>query len=80
MRIEVGRGLEGVMTDLMSMRVIDENFTPAFQENKYAEGLAEGIERISPLLRGEVVALPEKKGLNSEEIQGVLIFVALLGW
>lgn len=76
----MGRGLEGVMTDLMSMRVIDENFSPAFRENKYAEGLAGGIERISPLLRGEVMAFPEKKEFNPEEIQGILIFVAMLGW
>jgi|GEM_PF-2574232 len=40
MRIEVGRGLEGVMTDLMSQRIINENFTPDFQQDKYYEGLA----------------------------------------
>ena len=61
MRIEVGRGLEWVMTDLMSQRIIDENFTPHFKEWNYGAGLTEWIERISPLLRGEVVELPEKE-------------------
>lgn len=41
MRIEVGRGLEGVMTDLMSQRIIDENFTPHFQAEEYGIGLQE---------------------------------------
>jgi uncharacterized protein len=59
MRIEVGRGLEGVMTDLTSKRIIDENFTPNFKTGNYAAGLNEGIERMAPLLRGEVVNLPE---------------------
>lgn len=80
MRIEVGRGLEGVMTDLMSQRIIDENFTPNFKEENYGKGLIEGIERISPILRGEVVKLPEKKGNKSEDIQGIIMFVALFGW
>gem|GEM_PF-3373621 len=39
------------MTDLMSKRIIDENFTPHFKVGNYATGLGEGIERMSPLLR-----------------------------
>jgi uncharacterized protein len=41
MRIEVGRGLEGVMTDLMSKRIIDENFTPNFKAEQYGAGILE---------------------------------------
>lgn len=43
----------------MSKRIIDENFTPNFKAGKYGVGLAEGIERMTPLLKGEVVDLPE---------------------
>lgn len=74
MRIEVGRGLEGVMTDLMSKRIIDENFTPNFKAEQYGAGLLEGIERMSPLLRGEVVELPEKP------IHPLDVLVPLLFW
>ena len=49
------------MTDLMSQRVIDENLKPNFQNGNYTTGLTEGINRISPILRGEVVDLPEKE-------------------
>jgi uncharacterized protein len=47
------------MTDLMSKRIIDENFTPHFKAGNYFTGLSEGIERMTPLLKGEVVDLPE---------------------
>lgn len=62
------------MTDLMSQRVIDENFKPNFQAGNYGIGLIEGIERISPLLRGEVVELPEP----APDTIGIL--VTLLFW
>lgn len=80
MRIEVWRGLEWVMTDLMSQRVIDENFTPNFQTENYGKGLQEGIERMSPLLRGEVVELPNQKNLSSDDMQWLLIFIIIFGW
>jgi uncharacterized protein len=83
MRIEVGRGLEGVITDLTSQRIIDENLTPNFRNEKYAEGFMVALERMSPLLRGEILELPKKKMFdidNPEDIQALLIFAALLGW
>jgi uncharacterized protein len=80
MRIEVGRGLEWVMTDLMSQRIIDENFTPNFKAEKYWAGLREGIERMTPLLRGEVVELPEKTGLSDDALEGIIIFIVVFGW
>lgn len=48
------------MTDLTSQRIIDENFAPNFKAEKYGAGLLEGINRMIPLLRGEIVELPEK--------------------
>jgi uncharacterized protein len=73
MRIEVGRGLEGVMTDLMSKRIIDENFTPNFKAGNYGTGLLEWIKRMTPLLKGEVVELPEKP-INPMEALVPLLF------
>ncbi|MEY3713476.1 MAG: hypothetical protein RL321_1096, partial [Pseudomonadota bacterium] len=34
-RIEVGRGLEGALTDLISNRIIDETIVPAFRAGDY---------------------------------------------
>lgn len=38
-RIEVGYGLEGVLTDALSSRVIRQIMIPEFKEGKYAEGI-----------------------------------------
>ena len=35
LRIEVGRGLEGALTDLVSNRIIDETITPRFREGDF---------------------------------------------
>jgi uncharacterized protein len=43
-RIEVGRGLEGTLTDSISGRIIRDVITPSFRAGKYGEGLAQGIE------------------------------------
>ena len=43
MRIEVGYGLEGAITDALSKRVVDEIYKPAFRDGRYAEGLLQGF-------------------------------------
>lgn len=42
-RIEVGRGLEGVVTDAMSRRIIREVLTPSFRSGDYSGGIANGV-------------------------------------
>lgn len=42
MRIEVGRGLEGTLTDLTSKRIIEE-VKPYFKKNQYDNGVALGL-------------------------------------
>ncbi|MEM8120317.1 TPM domain-containing protein, partial [Morganella morganii] len=39
MRIEVGYGLEGTITDIDAGRIIREYMTPAFRQQDYAGGL-----------------------------------------
>ncbi|AKN30194.1 beta-propeller domain-containing protein, methanol dehydrogenase [Clostridium carboxidivorans P7] len=38
-RVEVGRGLEGVITDIYSSRVMNSEAVPLFKEGRYGEGL-----------------------------------------
>ena len=58
MRIEVGYGLEGYITDAFSKRVIDEIYQPAFREQRFAEGLMSGFDVMAKAAAGEA-ALPE---------------------
>lgn len=52
-RIEVGRGLEGVLTDLLSGRIIDGVITPLFKAGRFDEGFAQGVKAIVDATRGE---------------------------
>ncbi len=73
-RIEVGRGLEWVITDLVSQRIIDENMTPKFTINAYAEWISEALDRMTPLLRGEIKELPNRAP------DSLWIIVSLVFW
>ena len=57
LRIEVGYGLEGALTDVTSKRIIDEDITPKFKEGDFAGGISAGIGRLIGLVNGE--KLPE---------------------
>lgn len=46
LRIEVGRGLEGDLTDVRANRIIRNVITPKFKEGKYYEGISEGVNSI----------------------------------
>ncbi len=51
-RIEVGYGLEGVVTDLLSHRIIEEHITPAFRQGDYAAGVQQGVDALAVLVEG----------------------------
>ncbi len=53
-RIEVGYGLEPVLPDALTGRILDEQFVPAFKQGRYAQGLTQTVNRIAEILeRGE---------------------------
>lgn len=59
MRIEAGRGLEGVLTDAMSNRIISETITPAFREGNFYGGIDGGLDQMIKLIDGEPLPPPE---------------------
>jgi uncharacterized protein len=64
MRIEVGYGLEGVMTDLMASRIIQNVMTPKFREEDYDGGITEGTLAVISILEGSI---PEDLYLTGNE-------------
>lgn len=57
-RIEVGRGLEGVIPDAVANRIVEDVMIPLFRQGDFYAGLSAGIDRIVGLIRGE--PLPER--------------------
>lgn len=53
MRIEVGRGLEGRLTDLMSGRIIDLVMKPRFKRGDFDGGFIAGVSALIDASRGE---------------------------
>ena len=64
-RIEVGRGLEGALTDATSNRIIDETMLPLFKQGQYAAGLDAGVTRIVQVADGEALPPPDKSWKGS---------------
>lgn len=46
MRIEVGQGLEGVLTDALTSRIIRNEIAPHFREQNYDAGVKAGVDAI----------------------------------
>jgi uncharacterized protein len=59
-RIEVGYGLEGILTDALSSRIIREQITPRFQANDYAGGIAAGADAIIAQLQAPPEAAEQR--------------------
>jgi len=56
MRIEVGRGLEGRLTDLMAGRIIDLVVKPSFRRGDFDYGFLAGVAALIDATRGEFTA------------------------
>lgn len=80
--IATGYGMEGVITDAMSRRIIEQQILPAFREGKYYEGIDQGTNTIIALASG--LYKGEKKSKSGGAFGailffGLLIFMLLLG-
>jgi len=59
MRIEVGYGLEGTLTDAASSRIIRDLMTPRFREGNYDVGIEAGVTGVIQILEGKQPRDPE---------------------
>jgi uncharacterized protein len=83
-RIEVGYGLEGVLTDAMSNRIISETIAPAFREGNFYEGIDGGLDQMMKLIQGEPLPPPEHAWQTGQRHGGgsilpELLFAVLIG-
>jgi len=67
LRIEVGYGLEGTLTDVAASRIIRNVITPAFKQGDFDRGVADGVSTI--------VGATDRRGKR-----GCALHRAQLGW
>jgi uncharacterized protein len=68
MRIEVGRGLEGVLTDATSRRIIAETITPLFRQADFFGGINAGIDQMIRVADGEPLPPPDRRWRGGNEV------------
>lgn len=56
LRIEVGYGLEGALTDALSSSIIRNEITPEFRNGNFYEGIDKGVDAIILATKGEYIA------------------------
>jgi uncharacterized protein len=61
LRIEVGYGLEGALTDVTTSRIIDEIIVPKFRSGDFAGGILAGVDRIVAVIDGEKLPAPAQR-------------------
>jgi uncharacterized protein len=73
-RIEVGYGLEGSLTDLMAGRIIRNVIVPKFKAGNFDQGVIDGVQAMIGVVRGEY-QVPEKiPSASGSKVKGTSLF------
>jgi uncharacterized protein len=76
LRIEVGYGLEGALTDATSKRIISEIIAPRFKQGDFYGGIIAGVDQIIRAIDGE--PLPEPNGNPAGGIADIQQYVPVI--
>src|SRR5690606_19605634 len=66
MRIEVGYGLEGTLTDLHSRLIIENTMVPAFRAGDFAGGISAAVDDIIMVAEGNAAELEARAERNRD--------------
>ena len=78
MRIEVGRGLEGRLTDLMAGRIIDLAIKPWFKRGDFDAGFAAGVASLIDATRGEFKAEEKDSRKETQPFRSSWLFLFVI--
>ena len=78
LRIEVGYGLEGVLTDATSSRIINEAIVPRFRNGDFYGGITAGLDAIMRVTSGEPLSPPQRRALSGDGAGRLLPVLFLL--
>ena len=79
LRIEAGRGVQGVLTDAQSKRILQDVIAPHFRQEAYYDGLVAGVGSIATLLNKELFPAPPQQAQRQvQEDEGGLPLLPLI--
>jgi uncharacterized protein len=83
LRIETGRGLEGVLPDAIARRIIDDTIKPLFRQGDIFGGVSAGLAQIMKVVDGEALPPPDRQWRRPvDRLAGLLpalFFAVLIG-
>ena len=85
-RIEVGYGLEGTLTDALSSVLISSDIVPRFKTGDFSGGIERGVDGIISILNGDSAEWQPKAAVRSDDNSGsevvaivfLIIFITIL--
>lgn len=80
MRIEVGYGLEGALTDAQSSWIINNTLAPALKTNDYYGGLDQATDQIISATRGEFSAADQPSSPSNNNKFQLFEFLFFISW
>lgn len=78
LRIEVGYGLEGTLTDAASFEIIHDIIVPRFRKGDYAGGIVAGTDAILTVLGDRSAAAAQPRQLREQSTTGGLMLLVVL--
>lgn len=82
MRLEIGRGLEGAIPDISTVKILNTYARPAFRENNYYKGINNTLDVVMAAAQGEfnTADIQDVQSTGSSENDGIIsvIFYAVI--
>lgn len=77
LRIEVGRALEGALTDLTAHRIISDTIVPLFRQGDFYGGINAGLDQVIRIVDGEPLPPPDLlwQGTSEKNISRLVPFL-----
>jgi uncharacterized protein len=79
-RIEVGRGLEPILTDALSKIIIENGILPNFRTGDYAAGIKDGVRDITLALTGDAAELEERAKARPDADDPAIDWIMVIFW
>ncbi len=80
LRIEVGYGLEGSLTDLVAGRIISREIVSRFREGRFDQGISAGVVAMVEAVRGEYVASATTTSKGQSNDPAGLLFLLIFAF